>query len=474
MNNSDKTLDKIVNLCKGRGYVYAGSEIYGGLANTWDYGPLGVEFKNNVKKAWWKKFIQESKYNVGLDCAILMNPEVWVASGHVGSFSDPLMDCKECKARHRADKLIEDFAAEKGEEIVVDGWSKEEMEKYIADNNVPCPACGKHNFTDIREFNLMFKTFQGVTEDSSNVVYLRPETAQGIFVNFASVQRTSRKKIPFGIGQIGKSFRNEITPGQFTFRTREFEQMELEFFCAPGTDLEWHAYWKEYCMNFLLSLGMNKENLRFRDHSPEELAFYSNATADIEFMFPFGWGELWGIADRTDYDLKQHIEHSGKSLEYVETTTDEDGKAVTRKYIPYVIEPSLGADRVALAFLCEAYDEETLTDDKGKTDTRVVMHLHPALAPMKAAVLPLSKKLNDGAEKIYEELSKYFMVDYDDAGSIGKRYRRQDEIGTPYCITYDFDSEEDGCVTVRDRDTMEQERIKINDLVHFILAKLEF
>ncbi|MBQ7573603.1 MAG: glycine--tRNA ligase [Clostridia bacterium] len=474
MNNSDKTLDKIVNLCKGRGYVYAGSEIYGGLANTWDYGPLGVEFKNNVKKAWWKKFIQESKYNVGLDCAILMNPEVWVASGHVGSFSDPLMDCKECKSRHRADKLIEDFAASKGEEIVVDGWSKDEMEKYITENNIPCPDCGKHNFTDIREFNLMFKTFQGVTEDSSNVVYLRPETAQGIFVNFASVQRTSRKKIPFGIGQIGKSFRNEITPGQFTFRTREFEQMELEFFCAPGTDLEWHAYWKEYCMNFLLSLGMNKDNLRFRDHSPEELAFYSNATADIEFMFPFGWGELWGIADRTDYDLKQHIEHSGKSLEYVETTTDENGKAVTRKYIPYVIEPSLGADRVALAFLCEAYDEETLTDDKGKTDTRVVMHLHPALAPMKAAVLPLSKKLNDGATKIYEELSKHFMVDYDDAGSIGKRYRRQDEIGTPYCITYDFDSETDGCVTIRDRDTMEQERVKISDLVDFINSKLEF
>ncbi len=474
MNNSDKTLDKIVNLCKGRGYVYAGSEIYGGLANTWDYGPLGVEFKNNVKKAWWSKFIQQSSYNVGLDCAILMNPETWVASGHVGSFSDPLMDCKECKARHRADKLIEDFAAQNGESIVVDGWSKEDMEKYIADNNVPCPDCGKHNFTEIREFNLMFKTFQGVTESSSNVVYLRPETAQGIFVNFANVQRTSRKKIPFGIGQIGKSFRNEITPGQFTFRTREFEQMELEFFCEPGTDLEWHAYWKKYCMDFLLTLGMREENLRFRDHSPEELAFYSNATADIEFMFPFGWGELWGIADRTDYDLKQHMEHSGKSLEYVSVSTDENGKSVTKKYVPYVIEPSLGADRVALAFLCEAYDEETLTDDKGKTDTRIVLRLHPALAPVKAAVLPLSKKLGENALKVYELLSKSFNVEYDDAGSIGKRYRRQDEIGTPFCITYDFDSEEDGCVTVRFRDSMEQERVKIDDLTSLIEEKLEF
>lgn len=474
MNNTDKTLDKIVNLCKGRGYIYPGSEIYGGLANTWDYGPLGVEFKNNVKKAWWKKFVQESKYNVGIDCAILMNPETWVASGHVGSFSDPLMDCKECKARHRADKLIEDFAHEKGEDIVVDGWSKEQMESYIAENEIACPACGKRNFTEIREFNLMFKTFQGVTEDSSSTVYLRPETAQGIFVNFANVQRTTRKKIPFGICQVGKSFRNEITPGQFTFRTREFEQMELEFFCEPGTDLEWHAYWKKYCMDFLLNLGMKEENLRFRDHSPEELAFYSNATADIEFMFPFGWGELWGIADRTDYDLKQHIEHSGKSLEYIETTTDENGKAVTRKYVPYCIEPSLGADRVALAFLCEAYDEETLTDDKGKTDTRVVLHLHPALAPIKAAVLPLSKKLNDKAAEVFEKLSKKYSVDYDDAGSIGKRYRRQDEIGTPYCITYDFDSETDGCVTVRDRDTMEQQRIAIEELDRFLDDKLNF
>ena len=474
MNNSDKTLDKIVNLCKGRGYIYPGSEIYGGLANTWDYGPLGVEFKNNVKKAWWKKFVQESKYNVGIDCAILMNPETWVASGHVGSFSDPLMDCKECKSRHRADKLIEDFAHEKGEDIVVDGWKKEQMEQYITENQIACPVCGKRNFTDIREFNLMFKTFQGVTEDSSSTVYLRPETAQGIFVNFANVQRTTRKKIPFGICQVGKSFRNEITPGQFTFRTREFEQMELEFFCESGTDLEWHAYWKKYCMDFLLNLGMKEENLRFRDHSPEELAFYSNATADIEFMFPFGWGELWGIADRTDYDLKQHIDHSGKSLEYIETTTDENGKAVTKKYVPYCIEPSLGADRVALAFLCEAYDEETLTDEKGKEDTRVVLHLHPALAPIKAAVLPLSKKLNDKATEVFAELSKKYNVDYDDAGSIGKRYRRQDEIGTPFCITYDFDSETDGCVTVRDRDTMEQQRIAISELDAFLEGKLDF
>jgi len=382
MNNADKTMDKIVALCKGRGYVYPGSEIYGGLANTWDYGPLGVEFKNNVKKAWWKKFIQESKYNVGLDCAILMNPETWVASGHVGGFSDPLMDCKECKSRHRADKLIEDFAHEKGEDITVDGWSKEKMVEYITENNIVCPKCGKQNFTDIREFNLMFKTFQGVTEDSSSVVYLRPETAQGIFVNFKNVQRTSRKKVPFGIGQIGKSFRNEITPGNFTFRTREFEQMELEFFCAPGTDLEWHAYWKEYCMNFLLNLGIRKENLRFRDHSPEELAFYSNATADIEFVFPFGWGELWGIADRTDYDLKQHMEHSGESMEYMDPITNE-------KYVPYCIEPSLGADRVALAFLVEAYDEEELEGG----DTRVVMHLHPALAPIRLPFFRFQRNL---------------------------------------------------------------------------------
>ena len=463
MLNSEKTMDKIVALCKGRGYVYPGSEIYGGLANSWDYGPLGVEFKNNVKKAWWKKFIQESKLNVGLDCAILMNPQVWVASGHVGSFSDPLMDCKECKARHRADKLIEDFAHEKGEDVVVDGWSKEKMESYIKDNNIACPDCGKHNFTDIREFNLMFKTFQGVTEDSSSTVYLRPETAQGIFVNFKNVQRTSRKKIPFGIGQVGKSFRNEITPGNFIFRIRECEQMELEFFCKPGTDLEWHAYWKKYCMDFLLNLGIKEENLRFRDHSLEELAFYSNATSDIEFVFPFGWGELWGIADRTDYDLKQHQEHSGQSLEYVDPVTNE-------KYIPYCIEPSLGADRVALAFLVEAYDEEQI----GENDSRIVMHLHPALAPVKAAVLPLSKKLSDKASALYEEMVKHFPCEFDESGSIGKRYRRQDEIGTPWCITYDFDTEETGNVTVRDRDTMQQITLKLEEVIPYIEGKLEF
>jgi len=463
MLNSEKTMDKIVALCKGRGYVYAGSEIYGGLANTWDYGPLGVEFKNNVKKAWWKKFIQDTNLNVGLDCAILMNPETWVASGHVGSFSDPLMDCKECKARHRADKLIEDFAHDKGEDVVVDGWSKEVMEAYINDNGITCPNCGKKNFAAIREFNLMFKTFQGVTEDSSSVVYLRPETAQGIFVNFKNVQRTSRKKVPFGIGQIGKSFRNEITPGNFTFRTREFEQMELEFFCKPGTDLEWYDYWKKYCMDFLLSLGMREENLRFRDHSPEELSFYSKATCDIEFVFPFGWGELWGIADRTDYDLKQHHEHSGQNLEYVDPVTNE-------KYIPYCVEPSLGADRVALAFLVEAYDEEQV----GENDTRVVMRLHPALAPVKAAVLPLSKKLSDEALELFEKLSKKFPCEFDEAGSIGKRYRRQDEIGTPWCITYDFDSEETGKVTVRDRDTMEQITLDMDEVIPYIEKHLEF
>ncbi len=463
MLNSEKTMEKIVALCKGRGYVFAGSEIYGGLANTWDYGPLGVEFKNNVKKAWWKKFIQDTNLNVGLDCAILMNPETWVASGHVGSFSDPLMDCKECKARHRADKLIEDFAHEKGEDVVVDGWSKDVMEAYINDNGITCPVCGKKNFTDIREFNLMFKTFQGVTEDSSSTVYLRPETAQGIFVNFKNVQRTSRKKIPFGIGQIGKSFRNEITPGNFTFRTREFEQMELEFFCEPGTDLEWYEYWKKYCMDFLLSLGMKKENLRYRDHSPEELSFYSKATCDIEFVFPFGWGELWGIADRTDYDLKQHHEHSGQSLEYVDPVTNE-------KYIPYCVEPSLGADRVALAFLVEAYDEEQV----GENDTRVVMHLHPALAPVKAAVLPLSKKLSPKALELFEKLSKKFPCEFDEAGSIGKRYRRQDEIGTPWCITYDFESEETGKVTVRDRDTMEQITLDMDEVIPYIEEHLEF
>ena len=463
----EKTMEKIVALAKSRGFVYPGSEIYGGLANTWDYGNLGVELKNNVKRAWWKKFIQESPYNVGVDCAILMNSQTWVASGHLGGFSDPLMDCKACKERFRADKLIEDYMAEKGiePETGIDGWTQEEMKKYIDDNNICCPSCGKHDFTDIRQFNLMFKTFQGVTEDAKNTVYLRPETAQGIFVNFKNVQRTSRKKLPFGIGQIGKSFRNEITPGNFTFRTREFEQMELEFFCKPDTDLEWFQYWKDFCHKWLLDLGMTDENLRLRDHEKEELSFYSKATTDFEYLFPFGWGELWGIADRTNYDLSRHSEHSGKPLEYFDQEINEH-------YIPYCIEPSLGADRVVLAFLCEAYDEEVV--DAEKNDTRVVMHLHPALAPFKACVLPLSKKLSEEASALYAELSEHFMVDYDEAGSIGKRYRRQDEIGTPFCITYDFESKEDGCVTVRDRDTMQQERIPMKDLTHYIIKKLKF
>jgi glycyl-tRNA synthetase len=459
MLNSEKNMEKIVALCKGRGFVYAGSEIYGGLSNTWDYGPLGVEFKNNVKNAWWQKFVRENPYNVGLDCAILMNPTVWVASGHVGGFSDPLMDCKECKTRHRADKLIDDTGVNPA------GWSFDEMSKYITENNIVCPNCGKLNFTDIRKFNLMFKTFQGVTEDAKNEIYLRPETAQGIFVNFLNVQRTTRKKVPFGVCQIGKSFRNEITPGNFIFRTREFEQMELEFFCRPGTELEWFSYWKDYCVNWLRTLGIKDENLKLRDHEPEELSHYSNATTDIEFMFPFGWGELWGIASRTDFDLTQHQNTSNKSLEYFDQETNE-------KYLPYVVEPSLGADRVALAFLCEAYDEEVVDAEKG--DVRVVLRLHPALAPVKAAVLPLSKKLGENALKIYDELSKSFNVEYDDAGSIGKRYRRQDEIGTPFCITYDFDSETDGCVTVRDRDSMEQERIPIASLKSYIAEKLVF
>ena len=456
-------MQQIVALAKSRGFVYPGSEIYGGLANTWDYGPLGVELKNNVKKAWWKKFIQESPYNVGVDCALLMNPQVWVASGHVGGFSDPLMDCKECKERFRADKLIEDFMQEKGEEQVVDGWSNEQMKAYIEGNHIACPSCGKENFTDIRQFNLMFKTFQGVTEDSKNVVYLRPETAQGIFVNFKNVQRTSRKKVPFGIGQVGKSFRNEITPGNFIFRTREFEQMELEFFCKPGTELEWFDYWRAYCKNWLLSLGVEENNTRMRDHSEEELSHYSNATSDIEYLFPFGWGELWGIASRTDYDLKQHQEHSGENMLYLDPTTNE-------KYVPYCIEPSLGADRVTLAFLCEAYEEETLEDG----DTRTIFKFHPAIAPVKAAILPLSKKLSEGATEVYHMLMKQFNVEYDEAGSIGKRYRRQDEIGTPFCITYDFDSQEDGMVTVRDRDTMTQERVKIDDICKYIQNKMEF
>lgn len=463
LENSKKSMDTIVALAKGRGFVYPGSEIYGGLANSWDYGPLGVELKNNIKRAWLKKFVQECPYNVGLDSAILMNPETWVASGHLGGFSDPLMDCKSCKTRHRADKLIEDYVAENGLSDNPAAMSDEEMMQYIKDKGIACPNCGSHDFTDIRKFNLMFKTFQGVTEDSTSTLYLRPETAQGIFVNFKNIARTTRKKIPFGVAQIGKSFRNEITPGNFIFRIREFEQMELEFFCKPGTDLEWFEYWRAYCRKWLLDLGINEEHLRLRDHDKDELCFYSKATTDFEFLFPFGWGELWGVADRTDYDLTQHSEHSGQPMDYFDPETNE-------KYIPYVIEPSLGADRVLLAFLCDAYDEET--DEKG--DVRTVMHFHPALAPFKAAVLPLSKKLSEKATEIYSELSKDFMIDFDDAGSIGKRYRRQDEIGTPICITYDFDSVEDKCVTVRDRDTMEQKRIPIAELKAYIAEAVKF
>ena len=463
----EKTMDKIVALAKNRGFVYPGSEIYGGLANTWDYGNLGVELKNNVKKAWWQKFVQESPWNLGVDCALLMNTQTWVASGHVGGFSDPLMDCRECHERFRADKLIEDYCQEKGITLdkPVDAMSQSEMKEFIEQNSVPCPSCGKHNFTDIRQFNLMFKTFQGVTEDAKNVVYLRPETAQGIFVNFKNVQRTSRKKIPFGIGQIGKSFRNEITPGNFTFRTREFEQMELEFFCKPGTDLEWFDYWRSFCKNWLLTLGIKPEELRARDHDPAELAFYSKGTTDLEFLFPFGWGELWGIADRTDYDLGRHQETSGQDMSYFDDTTNE-------KYIPYVIEPSLGADRVVLAFLCAAYDEEVL--DAEKNDVRTVLHFHPALAPVKIAVLPLSKKLADPAAKIYEQLSKKYNCEFDDRGAIGKRYRREDEIGTPFCVTYDFDSETDGAVTIRYRDSMEQVRVKIDELDQWFDGKFSF
>lgn len=467
LSNDKKVMDKIVDLCKSKGFVYAGSEIYGGLANTWDYGPLGVELKENIKKAWRKKFIQENPYNVGLDSAILMNPQTWVASGHIGGFSDPLMDCKECKTRHRADNLIEDFDGTN-----VAGWTNQQMTDYIKEKNIVCPNCGKSDFTDIRQFNLMFKTFQGVTEDSKSEIYLRPETAQGIFVNFANIQRTSRKKIPFGVAQVGKSFRNEITPGNFIFRVREFEQMELEFFCKPGTDLEWFSYWRTYCKNFLLNIGLKEENIRLRDHSPEELCFYSKATTDFEYLFPFGWGELWGVADRTDYDLKQHIKTSGKSLEYFDPETNE-------KYVPYVIEPSLGVERLFLSIVTEAYDEEELvTVDKNgneKKEIRTVMHFHPALAPFKACVLPLVKKLTPKALEVYEMLSKKFVVDFDETGTIGKRYRRQDEIGTPFCITYDFDTlEKDNCVTVRNRDTMEQERVSINDLVSYLEKKTEF
>ena len=463
MENSMKNMETVVTLAKGRGFIYPGSEIYGGLANSWDYGPLGVELKNNIKKAWWKKFVQESPLNVGLDSAIIMNPETWVASGHLGGFSDPLMDCKNCKTRHRADKLIEDFVAANGLSDNPAAMSDAEMSEYIKEHKIGCPDCGSHDFTDIRKFNLMFKTFQGVTEDSTSTLYLRPETAQGIFVNFKNIARTTRKKVPFGVAQIGKSFRNEITPGNFIFRTREFEQLELEFFCKPGTDLEWFEFWRGYCRDWLLNLGMDEKSLRLRDHDKDELCFYSKATTDFEFLFPFGWGELWGVADRTDYDLTQHANHSGESMEYFDPETNE-------KYIPYVIEPSLGADRVLLAFFCNAYDEET--DEKG--DTRTVLRLHPALAPFKAAVLPLSKKLSDKAMEVYTNLSKYFNIDFDDAGSIGKRYRREDEIGTPICITYDFDSLEDNCVTVRDRDTMEQKRIPIAELKSYIEAAVEF
>ena len=460
---SELTMEKLVALCKSRGFVYPGSEIYGGLANAWDYGPLGVELKNNVKKAWMKKFVQESKYNVGLDAAILMNPKTWIASGHVGGFSDPLIDCKNCKTRHRADKLIEDWAHENNKDMVADGMTDEEMINFIKENNIVCPKCGEQNFTPIRKFNLMYKTYQGVTEDSSSEIYLRPETAQGIFVNFKNVLRTTRRKLPMGIGQVGKSFRNEITPGNFIFRIREFEQMELEFFCKPGTDMEWFEYWRAFCKNWLLNLGMKEEKIRLRDHSPEELCFYSKGTTDIEFAFPFGWGELWGIADRTDYDLKQHAQYSGEDFTYLDQETGE-------KFVPYCVEPSLGCDRVTLAFLCNAYEEQEIAEG----DVRTVLHLHPALAPYKVAVLPLSKKLSEKAEEVYAKLSKNFMCDYDEAGSIGKRYRREDEIGTPYCVTVDFDTLEDETVTVRDRDTMQQERVKIEDLKAYFEDKFRF
>lgn len=461
MKNTDKTMEVITALCRNRGFIFPGSEIYGGLANTWDYGPLGVEFKNNVKRAWWKKFVQESPTNVGLDSAILMNPQVWIATGHVGGFSDPLMDCRACKSRFRADQLIEEDGGNPN------GMDFAQMEEYVKEHGLVCPSCGKADFTDIRKFNLMFKTFMGVTEDAKNEVYLRPETAQGIFVDFAAIQRTTRKKVPFGVCQVGKAFRNEITPGNFTFRTREFEQMECEFFCKPGTDLEWFAYWKDFCINWLDAVGLDKGNLRFRDHDADELSFYSKATTDIEYLFPFGWGELWGIADRTDYDLGRHNEHSGKAQEYFDPETNEH-------YVPYVIEPSLGADRVALAILVDAYDEEVLTDAAGKEDKRVVLRLHPYLAPYKAAVLPLSKKLSEDADKLRAELAKRFMVDFDDAGSIGKRYRRQDEVGTPFCITYDFESQEDGAVTIRFRDTMEQVRLPIAEVAAFLDEKTSF
>ena len=461
MDIKDKTFNKIVSHAKEQGFVFQGSEIYGGLSNTWDFGPLGVELKNNIKNAWWKKFIQENPYNVGLQSAILMNPKVWEASGHLAGFSDPLMDCKQCKTRHRADHLIEEFS--KGS-VNPEGWTNEQMMDYIKENHVACPDCGAHDFTEIRRFNLMFKTFQGVLEDAKSAIYLRPETAQGMFVNFKNIQRVYRKKLPFGIGQIGKSFRNEITPGNFIFRTREFEQMEMEFFCKPGTDLEWYAYWKKFCMDWILSLNNNQsENLRYRDHSKEELSFYSVGTCDIEYMFPWGWGELWGIADRTNYDLSKHAEYSKTNMEYLDPTTNE-------KFIPYCVEPAVGVERLFLMFFTEAYDEEVINEK----DTRVVMRFSPYLAPVKAAIFPLRKDLKDKALEIYATLSKEFNVDYDEAGSIGKRYRRQDAIGTPYCITVDPQTMEDNCVTLRDRDTMEQVRMPINELKDYILEKIKF
>ena len=452
-------MEKLIAHAKNNGFVYQGSEIYDGLANTWDYGPLGVELKNNIKRAWWKRFIQESPYNVGIDSAIFMNPRVWEASGHIGNFNDPLIDCKKCGKRHRADKLIEAYDPN----MHADGMEPEEMMAYIREHNIGCPDCGGHDFTDIRKFELMFETSMGVVKDAKSTVYLRPETAQGIFVNFKNVARTTRKKVPFGIGQIGESFRNEITPGNFIFRTREFEQMELEFFTKPDTDLEWFSYWRSACMNFLKDLGLKEENLRFRDHEQKELSFYSKATTDIEYLYPFGWGELWGIADRTDYDLNRHMEYSKKDLTYLDPTTHE-------KYVPYVIEPSVGADRLFLSVIADAYDEEELEGG----DTRIVMHLHPALAPIKVAVLPLTKKLSEKAEAIYASLSADFNTEYDVSGKIGKRYRRQDEIGTPLCVTVDFDTLEDEAVTVRDRDTMKQERVKIEDLKDYIAKRVAF
>ncbi len=461
---SDLTMEKLVNLCKARGFVYPGSEIYGGLANSWDYGPIGAELKKNIKEAWWKKFIAQNKYNVGIDAAIMMNPQVWVTTGHVGGFSDPLIDCKSCKTRHRADKLIEEWGFQNGKDISgLDGWTNEQLVEYIKENKIACPNCGKLEFTDIRKFNLMFKTFMGVTEDATSTVYLRPETAQGMFVDFKNVLRTTRSKMPMGIGQMGRSFRNEITPGNFIFRTREFEQMELEFFCKPGTDLEWYEYWKNFCKEWLINLGIKPENLRLREHTKEELSFYSKGTTDIEFLFPFGWGELWGIADRTDYDLSRHMEASKEDLTYLDPETGE-------RYVPYCVEPAVGVDRIFLAMMCNAYEEQEITEG----DTRIVLHLHPALAPYKVAVLPLSKKLSEKAEEVYDKLSKEFMCDYDEAGSIGKRYRREDEIGTPYCVTVDFDTLEDETVTVRDRDTMEQVRVKIHELQAWIAEKVKF